>query len=191
VGRLAPNKNVDVLISAVAELQRRGIAAECVIVGDGPERGTLEAIVERHGLEKSVQLTGALPFDEAQEWYERADALVLASDAEGWPKAIAEAMAFGLVCVGSDRGFTRRMLADGRGILVQPRDLTGLADLLADVARHPERYDDMRARASLWAQQYSLEGLRRAIGSLLRDWWGVDLEADPQPARERVAEPLQ
>lgn len=178
VGRLAPNKNVDVLISAVAELQGRGIPVDCVVIGDGPLRSTLEAHAAGLGLQAAVRFLGALPFDEVQRWYERCDTLVLASDAEGWPKAVAEAMTYGLVCVASDRGFTSRMLGEGRGVLVQPRDLAGLSAALAELAADPGQAAHIGGRAAAWACRYSLEGLGRAIRELLTERWKVDFDSD-------------
>ena len=188
VGRLAPKKNVDVLISAVAQLRAKRVALECVIIGDGVDRASLERQACELGVGEAVLFTGGLPFDQVQLWYQRADVLVLASDAEGWPKAIAEAMAYGLVCIGSDRGFMVRMLGEGRGVLVQPRDLGQLAEALTQICVAPEEFESMRARAAEWAQRYSLEGLRDALAALLAEHWHVRLlgPTDPKerPARE-------
>lgn len=72
-------------------------------------------------------------------------------------------MAFGLVCIGSNRGFVPEMLGSGRGLVVPPRDVDALAALLLDIADNPAKYEAMRLQASAWARQYSLEGLRTAI----------------------------
>lgn len=188
VGRLAPNKNVDVLVEALAELRGRGLPVECAIVGDGPARANLELLVAERGMAEWVRFVGAIPFDEVQRWYEWGDVLVLASDAEGWPKAIAEAMAYGLVCIGADRGFIPRMLSDGRGILVQPGDRVGLVDAIVAVMARPDQHLDMGARAAVWAHRYSLEGLRAAIGELLSERWRVDVRYRPDPAPPVLAD---
>jgi glycosyltransferase involved in cell wall biosynthesis len=110
--------------------------------------------------------------------YERADVIVLASQTEGWPKALAEGMTFGLVCIGSNRGLIPHMLEDGRGITVPPGDAKSLADALQRVIDAPDNFQLMRERAAGWAQAYSLEGLRHAVRALLMAHWKVALR-DP------------
>ncbi|MBI5629271.1 MAG: glycosyltransferase [Elusimicrobia bacterium] len=172
VGRLAPEKNVDVLLEALSLLKRGGTALRCEIVGDGVQRPSLEALAEREGLGESVFFFGAVPLESVLDFYERNDVLVLASEVEGWPKAVAEAMAFGLVCIGSDRGFVSHLLGEGRGILVQPGDAQGLAEAIAGVGRAPRDFEPMRRRAAAWAQRYRLEDLKESIRALLEESWG-------------------
>ena len=105
---------------------------------------------------------------------EQSDALVLTSESEGWPKSAAEAMAFGLVCIGSDRGFFKTMLT-GRGVAIRPRDVDALAAVFLDLGRNPDRYQHLRDSAAQWAQQFSLEGLGAAIRALLERHWSVKL----------------
>jgi len=95
----------------------------------------------------------------------------LASDVEGWPKAIAEAMAFGVVCIGTAKGMMPQMLAEGRGLLVPPRDIEALATALQYVLDRPNEAIAMGHRAAEWAQRYSMEGLRNALRQLLTDRW--------------------
>ena len=78
-------------------------------------------------------------FDE----YAAADVLVLASASEGWPKAIVEAMAFGVVCIGNDSGMVPAILSEGRGFTVRPGDSDAvhwrLHSLVADPAELARR----------------------------------------------------
>jgi hypothetical protein len=173
VGRLSAEKNVDVLLSSVALLQRGGTPIQCAIVGEGPERARLESLTGRLGLRDSVTFEGGIPFDRVLDFYERSDVLVLASETEGWPKAILEAMAFGVICVGSCRGAVPQMLGDGRGFVVPPGDCDALAGTLRHIAAWPAGVDQMRGRAAAWAQQYTLEGLRDALGRLLAARWRI------------------
>ena len=114
-----------------------------------------------------------MPLDRVLDRYAAADVLVLASETEGWPKVIAEAMASGVLCIGSDRGLIPWMLGERRGLLVPPGDAAALAQTLAAVARQPEsRYACIGPRAALWAQQHSLDSFRDALAGVLRAWWG-------------------
>jgi glycosyltransferase involved in cell wall biosynthesis len=180
VGRLYEGKNVEVLLTALGDLKARGVELSCDIVGEGHLRAPLEEQVASLGLRESVEFAGGVDFERVLEFYERADVLVLASENEGWPKAIAEGMAFGLVCVGSDTGFVPEMLSDGRGVVVPPGDAHALALALRRVAASPSECARMSARASAWARKYSLEGLRDALRELFAARWHVSLDAPPR-----------
>jgi glycosyltransferase involved in cell wall biosynthesis len=185
VGRLSAAKNVDLLVSAVAQLVSRQVPIECLIVGDGAERQTLEARVRAENLGKSITFAGGLTFNEVLSRYEQADVLVLMSQTEGWPKVIAEAMAFGLICIGSDRGLIPEMLGEGRGIVVPPGNVEALATALQEISTNPERYGPMRLLATTWASQYSLESLGDALRDLLSSHWGIPLANSSQKPKMR------
>jgi hypothetical protein len=166
VGRLSRAKNVDSLLDAVSRL-----GLPCTIVGDGPERGALEAQAARLGrLGLTAEFAGAVDFDRVLGFYETHDILVLASETEGWPKAIVEAMAFGLVCIGSDRGLIPQILGEGRGFVVPPRDVDALAAALRRAA-DPVEAGAMIGRAAAFGQRYSLEDLREALRDLMAERW--------------------
>lgn len=163
VGRLSRAKNVDVILDALAR-----VGLSCTIVGDGPERGALEAQALRLGVDATF--AGAVGFDRVLGFYETHDVLVLASETEGWPKAIVEAMAFGLVCIGSDRGLIPQILGEGRGFVVPPRDVDALAVALRRAA-DPAEAGPMIGRAAAFGQRYSLEDLREALRELMAERW--------------------
>lgn len=177
VGRLYEGKNIEVLLSALGELKERGVALRCELVGEGPLRGALERQADALGLRDVVSFRGGMDFARVLDCYEHADALVLASENEGWPKALAEGMAFGLACIGSDRGLMPEMLGEGRGIVVPPGDAAALALALRRIAAAPDAAREMGARAAVWAQRYSLEGLRDALSELFAARWRVDVYA--------------
>ncbi|MEO8592831.1 MAG: glycosyltransferase [Candidatus Solibacter sp.] len=178
-GRLSTSKNVDSVIHSVAEAKSKGCELALTIVGTGPERPHLESLVRESGLSGLVDFTGGITFASVIDRLEQADVLVLTSETEGWPKSIAEGMAFGLVCIGANRGFVPEMLAEGRGLVVEPGNRQALSALLVDIAQHPETYGEMRTKAAAWAQRFSLEGLREAIHQLLVKHWAIDLPSAP------------
>jgi glycosyltransferase involved in cell wall biosynthesis len=166
-GRLSKAKNVDVLLRSAARVP----GASVTIIGTGPERESLAALASELGMAERVEFTGGLPFESVIDYLSAADVLVLASETEGWPKSIAEGMAFGLACIGSNVGFVPQML-EGRGFAVTPRDEDGLTAALLRIAESPDRLAEMRQGAAVWAQRYSLEGLRDALRDLMAEWWG-------------------
>lgn len=184
-GRLSDDKNVDVLLDAVAQLRALGRRSVTTIVGDGPARGALEQRASTLGIAEDVHFTGALPLDGVLAHYERADVLVLPSNTEGWPKVVAEAMAFGVVCIGPDRGIVPSMLADGRGIVIEPRSVGALVSALTTLHEEWPSYADARSGAAAWAQQYTQERLVDALRAVLERAWRPD--APPTPAAEAGA----
>jgi glycosyltransferase involved in cell wall biosynthesis len=176
-GRLSKAKNVHVLLNAVAAVLQDGEPLTCTIVGEGPERDVLENLAERLGIKDRVVFTGGLSSDAVLDHYEAADVLVLASETEGWPKTITEGMAFGLVCIGSDRGLTRTMLAEGRGYVVEPGNTNTLAAALRDACRmSPQELSSMRGRATKWSSQFTTEHFRDSLRDTLEDRWRAPKE---------------
>lgn len=170
VGRLSAEKHVDTLLDALTQVRTRGVACTCTIVGVGPEQSRIAARAAAIG---GVELAGGHAHADVLAFYRDADALVLVSETEGWPKVIAEAMAHGVVCVGARRGIVPQLLGDGRGYVVEPGDVSALAARLISIAA--EDHTAMRARAAAWAGQFSIEGLREAIARLLERAWKVEL----------------
>jgi glycosyltransferase involved in cell wall biosynthesis len=91
VGLLIERKRHHLTIEAVARLP----GVRLLILGEGPERGALEALAQRLGVADRVALPGAKPHAELPRWYGAADAMVLASSREGWANVLLESMACG------------------------------------------------------------------------------------------------
>lgn len=175
VGRLSASKNVHILIESLSILHEKGVDYECRILGDGPMRLELETLVKNKKLSDHIIFMGAVPHSEVFDSYKWADVLVLASETEGWPKSIAEGMAFGLLCIGSNRGFLAQMIGDKRGIMVEPGNPVILADTIHKINSRPEHFLQLRVNSATWAQQFTLEGLRDSISALLSEEWGVKI----------------
>ena len=184
VGRLSRSKNIDILLAALARLAGEGLQFKCTVAGEGPEFANLQELSKSFGLGDSVQFTGGVSLTRVLKLYENAGILVLASQTEGWPKAIVEGMAFGLTCIGSDLGLVPEILGEGRGLVIPPRDVQALASALRQILVFPEQYSAIRARASAWAQHYSIDSLRESLRTLLAEHWGV---ATTRSAPKQVA----
>jgi glycosyltransferase involved in cell wall biosynthesis len=144
VGRLAPEKDHHTLLAALARLSTTGDGSRppwfVVIAGDGPLDGELRATAARLGVADRVRFAGRLSTPDVLALLGTADIFVLPSRHEGHPVALAEAMACGLACTGSDTTGIRDLLIEGRtGRLHPPGDPAALAtvldDLLADDAQ--------------------------------------------------------
>ncbi len=173
-GRLSAAKNVHVLLDAIAAVGAENSALRCTIVGEGPVRSALENQAAALGISDRVIFAGGVPPGEVFTFYKSADILVLASQTEGWPKTLTEGMAFGLVCIGSNRGLTKKILGEGRGLVVTPGDSLSLASALRRAGQmSPDALRTMRAKAAGWAGQYSADRFAESLEQLLKDRWNA------------------
>ncbi len=172
-GRLVPGKGIDVLIRAAAQVQE---AIEVTVVGEGPESDRLRQLALELGVAEKIKFAGAVAYDEVMEFYRQAHILVLASNSEGWPKVLPEAMCHGVVCIATDQGLMPWMLKN-RGETVAAGDSKALAGAIDALIRDPQRYARLAENAMAWAQRYSLEDLKEALRNLLSGSWNLELPA--------------
>jgi glycosyltransferase involved in cell wall biosynthesis len=170
VARLNPEKDHRTLIEAFRRVRARRPGARLVLAGDGPERAAIVALVRELRLEPSVELCGRLA--DVRDVLRRLDVYVQASQVEGLPVAVLEAMASGLPVVASDVGGNAEAVEGGvTGLLVPRRDpeaMAGAMDrLLTDVTMRLEMGRAGRARVqalfSTEAMLQETEGLLRAL----------------------------
>jgi glycosyltransferase involved in cell wall biosynthesis len=130
VGRLSREKGHAFLIEALATLRRQYPRdVRLVLVGDGPERGNLEAAVRAAGLGEVVQFAGHTT--DVQPFYAMCDALALPSLSEGSPNVVLEAMAAGLPIAATAVGGVPEIVENEvSGLLVKPANAAALADAL-------------------------------------------------------------
>lgn len=118
VARLTKEKNVSLAIEAMAEIVKKHPKAGLVIVGDGPERKSLELRIKNYELSKNVKLEGWS--DDVVSYYKSADCFLLTSNYEGYGMAVVEAMAAGLPVVMTDVGVAEDLVRDNETGLVVP-----------------------------------------------------------------------
>lgn len=120
-GRLEQPKGADTAVEAVLELRRRGLDVTLDLIGDGPLRPWVERTINDCGMD-GIRLHGWMRRDELEHYLARAHVLLLPTTAsEGFPKVIAEAMAFGCVPVTSPISSIGQVLGEtGGSVVVQP-----------------------------------------------------------------------
>jgi len=157
VGRLAPEKNIDVLANAWSAARHHvGQRATFVLAGDGPEARRLR------GLLPWVRELGFLDRDKLADVYASADICVLPSKTETCGLVALEAMASGLAVIAADAGGFRESITHGEtGRLVAPEDATGFAAEILSLAISPERRAGLgtAARAAAVARDVAPENL--------------------------------
>lgn len=138
VGDLVPAHGQHGLLEALALLAGRGLRPQLTLVGDGPDRAALEARAAALKVKDMVRFAGEAAPDVVLSLYERADAFVLPSLAEGLPVALLEAMAAGLPCVAAGTGGVPELVRDGEhGLLVAVSDSAGLAEAIERLMGDP------------------------------------------------------
>jgi glycosyltransferase involved in cell wall biosynthesis len=152
VGRLHAVKDHAFLVRACAELAARGVAFECQIAGEGPERARLERLIRKLGLSEKVFLAGHIRREQSGSLYDRADVVVLTSRSEGIPLVLMEAMARGkIVLAPAITGIPELVTSGKTGFLYEPgsmRDfISGLLlvrslTLLQNGLQHPQPHSD-------------------------------------------------
>jgi glycosyltransferase involved in cell wall biosynthesis len=140
-----------------------------VILGEGPEREALDARVARHGLGGRILLPG--PVAEPGAVLARSALFVLASDYEGFPNALCEAMAHGLAVVATDCPVgPREIVRDGvDGLLVPTGDQAALAAALGPLMGDAETRQRLGRAAAAITDRFASGVIVDRWDSVLRD----------------------
>jgi glycosyltransferase involved in cell wall biosynthesis len=163
-GRLSPQKDFELLIRAHAQILRSGVEHRLLIMGEGPSRPRLEALVAELDLAGSVELPGHV--DNPYLHISTAGLFVLSSRSEGMPLTLLEALAVGVPIVATRCGTgTETLLADGEyGELVP----VGSVDALAGaIEKHLRDTDELRKRAARGPHRASAFDVGRSARSTL------------------------
>ncbi len=169
VGRLLPNKNVDLVIQALARLRGQGRQLRLTVIGQGPERARLEDLAEDLGLADAVEFLEPLP-TRAEILSAMAGAQVLAfpSVREGFGMVALEALACGVPVVTSDHvdNYARHLVVDGVTGRVCTPTVDGVTAALADVL---DRHGDLAAKAAASVQDFDWRAVSSTIAQLVND----------------------
>jgi glycosyltransferase involved in cell wall biosynthesis len=138
VARLHQGKGLDVLLHAVAALAQEGHDVTLRIAGEGPARGSLEALRDTLGLAGRARFEGSLAQEDVLALLEQGDVFALPSRYEALGVVYMEAMSTGLATIGSRVGGVPEVIEDGvDGVLVPPDDVPALTDALRRLATDP------------------------------------------------------
>lgn len=151
VGRLVEKKGFDILIEAVGEIARRGLADVRVrIAGGGPEESRLRALIDALPPGATVELLGETDNDRVMDLMGEVDIFALpcrvtaSGDRDGIPVVLMEAMARGRCVISGDLEAIRELVIDGEtGVMIPPGDHSALVDALVGLARDRHRVDEL------------------------------------------------
>lgn len=152
VGRLAPVKSVDQIIHAVAQLKQQNCPCQLLIVGDGPERLSLEKLTNNLDLADHVKFAGMQ--SDVPSLLKAADIFVQPSKTEGLPLVTLEAMAAGIPIVASrTAGIVDLLVHQKSALLVPIGDQPYLTNSIQNLLTNP----GLAQKLSHTAQQHALK----------------------------------
>jgi len=185
VGSLSAGKRPLFAIKLIEALMGKGIPVKLEIYGSGVLKHELQEYIATKNLDPFVKLMGSLKLEELKEVYKASHFLILASQSEGWPKAVAEAMFFGCIPVATGVSCVPWMLDNGnRGILLSGvesgewREESGnrgkrkeecgewieeSVDKIIELIGDPEEMKRKSLAGQEWSQEYTLERFEEAI----------------------------
>jgi glycosyltransferase involved in cell wall biosynthesis len=152
-GRLWEQKGFDILVRAFAEVLNE-TSCRLLILGEGPEHGALEALVEDLRLADAVSLPGRV--DNPWKYMSRASIFILPSRWEGWPSALMEAMACGLPVIATDcPGGGKEMVENGvSGLIVPTEDVKALTMTILQLLKDRALRTDLSQHALRRSQNF-------------------------------------
>ncbi len=173
VGRLVPYKGADMLLEAAADLIREGKVI-LKIIGDGPQRPALEAIIAREGLGSGAELTGWIDHARVQQELITMDLFAFPSIREFGGAVALEAMAVGLVPAVVAYGGPRDLVTPETGFLVpmgsRASIIGGFREVLNQVVASPHRLDELAEGA--YRRAWQLYTWEAKAGQVMKiyDW---------------------
>jgi glycosyltransferase involved in cell wall biosynthesis len=183
VGRLMAQKNHAGLLRAFASARLRERGARLLVAGEGELRDELLGLARALGVDERVRFLGARP--DVPRLLAAADAFVLASEWEGNPLAVLEAMAAGRAVVATAVGCVPELVSERTGLLAPPGDERALEEALHAVARDPGAARELgREGARVARERFDVAVMARGYAELYRD---VARGGEARAARARAA----
>ena len=171
IGRLVPIKRLDRLVRSFAAALELVPAARLVVVGDGTERPSLEALADELGIGPQVRFAGWST--DTPSWYAAADIVALSSDREGTPLAVIEAAASSRAVVATDVGGVADIIEHGvSGFVVAREDQVELTNRMVQLLKDPvlrmRLGVEARIRSEAWSATRLVDDLDATYRELLR-----------------------
>jgi mannosyltransferase len=174
-GRVRAQKGSDVFVEAMCRLLPRYPDFTAVLVGavtteHASFANDLRKRIEAAGLQSRIVITGELPIEEVQRWYQRLTIYAFTSRNEGFGLTLIEAMSVGAALVASRAGAAELVVEGGvTGVLTPPGDVDALIAALEPLMRDPASAARMGARARARVlEKFSLDAEAAAIAEVYR-----------------------
>lgn len=168
VHRLSPVRQTLRYLPAVCEEVLAAVPrARFLVAGGGPEEGALRAAVTAAGLDDRVTLTGAIPHRRIRELYDAADAFLMPSFTEGFPRVLLEAMAMGVPFASTDVGGVREIVPpEYLPRLADREDPSALARAVIELLTRPDLASELSGLGLEWVKRYDAPRVARRLAAL-------------------------
>lgn len=170
VGRLDAWRGFDLVIEAMAKASKNNRQIHLTIVGNGPDKGRLELLIKKYGLDKLVTLTGKVPMDTYKQLMERADAVINAALKEGAVTVSFDCMAMGkpLICLDTT-GYTRYFTNEYAILIPQSGRETVISDLSKAILRLANKSErtDLGDKARIASDKFTWEHHGKEIRDII------------------------
>lgn len=162
VGSLIDRKYPTAVLSALSRVYPEG-NFELTYIGDGAEKANIEAENQRLGRKGTIKFTGRIPREQILQYLKQSDVFVMISKAEIFGLVYLEAMALGVIPIGSKNEGIDGVINDGEnGFLCSAGNVDGLADVLKRIKEMPtEELERVSKKAKQTAFEYSDEGVAK------------------------------
>jgi 1,2-diacylglycerol 3-alpha-glucosyltransferase len=167
LGRLAPEKNLSMLLRAFYGVAMTYGHVRLLLVGDGPDRENLEAQVKHMNLSSKVCFTGMVEYKYVPDYLASSDIFVTPSRTETFGLSTVEAMATGLPVIGLDAPGTTDIVEDGITGLISPDDVAALTGKLILLATNHELRQKLGQQAVNASKKYDIQ---TTTGTLLEHY---------------------
>jgi glycosyltransferase involved in cell wall biosynthesis len=162
-------RDFETLLAGMAQIVRACPTMQLLIVGDGPLRPQVEALIAQYQLQDHVRLLGLVR--DVGEVLVAADvALLITAGWEGLPLSALEAMALGRPLIISDVGGNREAVLDGEtGYVIPPRDVAAFVSAALELINHPTKRQTLgEAGARRVQQHFSLQIMATKVTDVYR-----------------------
>lgn len=169
VGRLDPEKSLDILMKAFLRIAKKLPDAHLVMVGDGTAKPKLEQMALKAGMAERVHFTGRVIGEDLPQIYRAAHVFVITSKTETQSIVLLEAMASGLPCVAVSAGAIPELVRTGEnGFLCEPDDVEAVAEGIKAILTKPELRRKMKVSSLKKAQKHDMNFTLSRIEEIYR-----------------------
>ena len=154
VGRLAKEKNIDLLLSAQKKILAKNKNVNLIIIGDGPDMEEYKETSKKLGIDKNVIFVGKVPWEEIPKYYHVADIFATASTSETQGLTVIEAMASSVapVCI-DDESFRNTVVDELNGKIF--KDEKEYVDIILELSKDSKKLGMLQKQARLNAEIHS------------------------------------
>lgn len=171
VGRMGLEKNLRFMLEAFAlvKAQCKNYRLRLLMVGDGPERASLQVLAVQLGVAEDVLLPGAVNYTEIPSYFQSADLFLMTSTSEVKPLVLIEAMAASLPIVAVNANGSRDTVTHGKDGLLTPLDREAFSHAVSDLLQDEPRCKAMGEAAGYSAESYGLNHVTNQLIALYHE----------------------